>query len=155
MIEFTNPQGTLCKILTTAEGPYVTNPRIVASISDGSTFFSDNIPTMGSFWIRWKEYLKQNNLKIIGMRLQNGMMGSDGKISWFTMTLPPNRKAYFYINKSRADIGGAANNYIGIGASSEDDPETIDVVWFTSWDGKYAWSDKRKLKDSDIGVIMN
>ena len=149
MIQF-QCQGNEWKICNNADD-FPQNNKLIASISDGQTWFSDNIPVMRSFWIRWKEYLKITGLKMAGLRLQIDQTTvqfptRDGKY-----TIKP--IAYYYMNRFEGDMYGPKSDFTCIGYVVENS-DIIRVVMFKKPDLKYIYFKEIGFNPNDLGIIM-
>ncbi len=111
----------------------------VVTLSDGQTI-KEHPDTYR--WPDLKAYLKEKDLRIVGMHLQ---------FDHQQVLLPNHAKVYFYSKKVEAWLGGPKGtaHYHGVGASM-DGPDKVLITWY---DGKNSKEETRKVdleKDSFI-----
>ena len=117
--------------------------RFIASLSNGETIFQDVCEGKPNAWLRLKDYIKENNLRITQLRYQIKDREHQAKLS-------PNADGYVYLRKCISIPGQVAIMCYGIGHVENNEA----LILWQREDGAF-WGEKRSVEKCGFGAIMN
>lgn len=129
-----------------AQDPCIPADRWIATLSDGTTVFQNDIPGKPTAWVRLQVYLEERGLHITNLRLQ---------ACGLNITLAPHDAVEGYWHSRRvtrllAQVN-AEDHFIGIGYVCQD---KVHIMWIKIPDGQIKCEVRDRDDEQDARAII-